>query len=254
MNRKNVYIFGNWKMNKTLEETKCFIKELYPNIKTMVKDLNEVKIGLSIPFISLDAAINSLTDKSLMIGAQNMHFKDNGAFTGEISPIMLKGLGIDFVIIGHSERRHVFNETDEMINQKIKAAIANDIKVIFCIGETLEENENKKTEEVLLLQIKNGLKNIDVSKSQNNIIIAYEPVWAIGTGKKASIDLINQIHSFIKKVLLENYQVSLPILYGGSVKPNNSKEILTQDNVDGVLVGGASLNPADFINIIKSYL
>ena len=192
---------------------------------------------------------------TIKLGAQNLHQEENGAFTGEVSAKMLLSAGCEFVIIGHSERRAIFMESDDLINKKIQRAIKNNLKPIFCVGELLEEREKNITEQVIKTQVLKGLENFTVGDLKN-LIIAYEPVWAIGTGKTATPQQAEEVHLFIRK-LIENhfskeFAENLRILYGGSVKPDNSKDLLSQKNIDGALVGGACLNADSFLNIIKS--
>lgn len=242
-------IAGNWKMNKNKEETKRFIEELSP----LLGD-TEVEVVICPPFTLLNSAAEVLGDSPIQLGAQNMSWEDHGAFTGEISPEMLLDQQVNFVIIGHSERRQIFKETDDQINKKISKAIEKGLRPIFCVGETLEEREEEKAFEVVKKQLIYGLKNIsqgDVTR----VIIAYEPVWAIGTGKTASPQDANEMASFIRKTINDLYteEVSeeLIIQYGGSVKPGNVEEIMNQTDIDGALVGGASLEAKDFIKIVN---
>ena len=193
----------------------------------------------------------ALRDTDIKVGAQNVFYENKGAYTGEVSPVMLKDLNVDYVIIGHSERRKYFHETDEIINLKIKATMSENLNVIFCIGETLEERESEKTFDVLKKQIEKGLENIE---KYNSLVLAYEPVWAIGTGKVASEFQIEEAHAFIRNRLKDIYSDKadrIRILYGGSVSPENIHPIMNIANVDGVLVGGASLDPEKFLKIIK---
>lgn len=242
-------IAGNWKMNKTISES----RELVNQIKDITKD-TDVEVVVCTPFLALSDIKKEIEGTDLKLGAQNMHWEDNGAYTGEISPVMLKDLGIDYVIIGHSERRQYFNETDETVNKKAKAALNYDINPIICVGETLEERENGKDKDKVKSQILKALEDIK-SEDMLKIVIAYEPIWAIGTGKTASStdanDMIAYIREIVKEKYGENISEKIRIQYGGSVKPNNVTEIMNQSDIDGALVGGASLKADDFTKIIK---
>ena len=233
-------IAGNWKMNNTVEESLSLIKEL----KSLVKEVKDKEIIVCPPFTSLSTVAKELKDSKIRLGAQNLYFEQKGAFTGEISPLMLKDICVEYVIIGHSERRHILKENDERINKKMKSALANDLKPIFCVGETLKQRETGKTKDIVKGQITKGLAGI---KDIRNIIIAYEPVWAIGTGKNATPGQAEEVHLFIRKLI----KAKIPILYGGSVNPKNIKDLISQKDIDGVLVGGASLNAKDFSQIVK---
>ena len=234
------YIVGNWKMNNDFSDLPVFVK----TVKKLAK--NEENLVVCVPSLMIQSFAN-LAKGKIATGAQNCHFEKNGAFTGEISASMVKSAGASYVIIGHSERRSIFGETNEMINKKVKAVMAEDLKVIFCVGETLEEKSKYKS--VLKKQILEGLEGV---KSFENLIVAYEPVWAIGTGKVATTQDIAKVHGYIKDVIKENFGIKAKVLYGGSVKPSNSKEILEIADVDGVLVGGASLKANDFLAITHS--
>lgn len=249
--RKKV-IAGNWKMNKNLGESISLFKE----IKLAVLNVTgKVDVILCPPYTSLETGANLLKESSVKLGAQNMHFEESGAFTGEISASMLKSVGCEYVILGHSERRTIFNESDEMINKKMKKALSAGLKPIFCVGETLEERELNITEKVIETQIKGGLKEIPES-DMKNVIIAYEPVWAIGTGRTATKQQAEEVHVFIRNLIKSLYSSSISenitIQYGGSVKADNAKELLSMPNIDGALVGGACLKAESFVEIIKS--
>lgn len=243
-------IAGNWKMYKNNEEAVAMLTEL----KNLTKEEN-VDIVIGAPFTSLADAVECVKNSKIKIAAQNLYPEMEGAFTGEISPKMLKDIGVTYVILGHSERREYFKEDDEFINRKIKSALANDLCPILCIGEKLEERESDKTLEVNSRQLKNGLKDITKDDAKK-IIIAYEPVWAIGTGKTATPKMAEETHVEIRKILAEIFGEEIAedirILYGGSMKPENSKELLSQKNIDGGLVGGASLKAQSFFEIITS--
>ncbi len=243
------FIAGNWKMFKTVAEAEAFVNEFK---KIYTKDENEV--GLAVPFLQL-AAVKKLTEGTgIRVGAQNMHFEDSGAFTGEISAPMLKELGIDCCIIGHSERRQYFGETDETVNKKLKKAYEYGITPIVCVGESLEQRESGKAFEIVGNQIRADFDSIPADKAAGTVV-AYEPIWAIGTGKTATAAQANEMCGEIRKVLAECYDEQtaekIRIQYGGSVKPANAAEILNQPEIDGALVGGASLKPEDFVKIVK---
>ncbi|MCF8240448.1 MAG: triose-phosphate isomerase [Melioribacteraceae bacterium] len=247
--RKKV-IAGNWKMHMDLNESIGLIS----GIKNGMTNVNS-KVILCPPYTSLETASTLLKGTEIGLGAQNIHFEDTGAFTGEVSAKMIKSVGCQYVILGHSERRAIFNESDEMINKKIKKALSEDLNVIFCIGETLEQRESNVTKDVVGKQIKLGLEGI-APEQMKNIIIAYEPVWAIGTGKTASPEQAQEVHLFIRELVgqLYNNEISdeLIIQYGGSVKPANASELLSQNDIDGALVGGACLEAESFLAIIKA--
>ncbi|MGD8777989.1 MAG: triose-phosphate isomerase [Ignavibacteria bacterium] len=249
--RKKV-IAGNWKMNNNLSQA----VELICGIKKELSEF-EPQAGVIIcpPYISLETASELIKDTPIRLGAQNMYFEESGAYTGEVSAEMLKSVGCEYVILGHSERRTIFKESDETINLKIKKALASELKPIFCIGETLQEREDNITKQVVERQVREGLKEISESDLQN-IIIAYEPVWAIGTGKTATPEQAQEVHEFIRNLIKELYSdeaaQNLVIQYGGSVKPANAKELLSQSDIDGALVGGACLKADSFLDIIKS--
>jgi len=249
--RKKV-IAGNWKMFNEINGT----VELNAGIKKEVNDKTlNADIIICPPFTNLETASTLVKGSSVKLGAQNMHFEDNGAFTGEISPLMLKSVGVEFVVLGHSERRTIFNETDEIINKKIKAAIKHGLKPIFCIGETLEEREKGITFEICERQVRRGLEGLNESELIN-LIIAYEPVWAIGTGRTATPQQAQEVHAFIRELITKLYTASfaerLVIQYGGSVKPDNAADLLSQPDIDGALVGGACLKADSFIKIIEA--
>ena len=233
------YIAANFKLNGDLQ----FIEDYSKKLNKLIKKPTNMLIAL--PFVYLNNA-KTLSKNGVLVGAQNLSEYEAGAYTGEISAKMIADVGAQVVLVGHSERRHVFGETNQQIAQKIKQAIKNNLKVVLCVGEKLEDKSKYKS--VISAQLKSALAGVNLS----NIIIAYEPVWAIGTGKVATTKDIVKVHSFIKEFVLKNYSVNLPVLYGGSVKPANSAEILKLDVVDGVLVGGASLKPADFVDIYNS--
>jgi triosephosphate isomerase (TIM) len=249
--RKKV-IAGNWKMYNDLDASAKLIKELSNEISK-----SDIKADVIIcpPFTSLSLASSLLKESPIKLGAQNMHFEEQGAFTGEISASMLKSTGCEYVIIGHSERRTIFKETDEFINQKVKKALSSGLLPIFCIGETLEEREKGITNDILQHQVEKGLSDIS-EEELSRIIIAYEPVWAIGTGKTASPQQAQDAHKFIRSLIKTRYSADasgkIIIQYGGSVKPDNAAELLKQNDIDGALVGGACLKADSFMAIIKA--
>lgn len=242
-------IAGNWKMHLTRKEA----YELALAIKNGIDPNLRHEIILAPTFTNIEAVKEAIEGSKILISAQNMCWEEKGAFTGEVSPIQLKDLGCDYVIIGHSERRKIFGEMDEMINKKVKSALKNNIKVILCVGETLEERETNMTYRIVEEQIKNGLKDISDS-DMKNIVIAYEPVWAIGTGKTATPQQAEDVHIFIRKLFGRLYSQdisnSIRILYGGSVKAENIDELMAEPDIDGVLVGGESLKADKFLRVI----
>ncbi len=242
-------IAGNWKMNKTSAEAVKFIDD----IKDAVSG-TDVEAVVCAPFTALKDLKKASEGTNIKIGAQNMHFEENGAYTGEISASMLNEIGVDYVIIGHSERRQYFNETDETVNKKIKKAFESGITPIFCVGETLEERESGKTKDIVKGQIEKGLKGLS-KENAKEIVVAYEPIWAIGTGKTASSKDANEVISYIREILKdifsEEVSEEVRIQYGGSVKPSNVEEIMNESDIDGALVGGASLEAKDFTELVN---
>jgi len=245
-------IAGNWKMNKTRDEALDFIYAVKDNLPS--KD--EVETVICAPYVILRDLVKRQGD-NLVIGAENMHYAESGAFTGEISPNMLTSLGVTYVIIGHSERRAMFNETNEACNKKLKAAYDNGLKPILCVGETLEQREGGQTEAHLSKQIKEGLKGL-TEEEVENLVIAYEPIWAIGTGKTATAEVADEtcgfIRSCVKNLYNEKASEAVRIQYGGSVKPANVEEIMSKINIDGALVGGAALKADSFITLAEAPL
>ena len=245
---RRLLIAGNWKMHKTIPEALDLVREL----KELVRDVNDRDILVCPPFTALYPVSRELEGSNIVLGGQNMYFEEQGAFTGEISPLMLKDAGCSYVILGHSERRHIFGETDELVNKKVLSAINHGLIPILCVGELLEERESGKTQEVVEKQVREGLKGVD---GDNEFVIAYEPVWAIGTGKTATPELAEEVHLFIRQVLSDMFGSekanSVRILYGGSVKPENAAGLLNMENIDGALVGGASLKAESFAKIVK---
>lgn len=241
-------IAGNWKMHKTIEEAVEFVN----NVKDKVNN-DSVEAVICAPFTLLKDLKESTRGTNIKIGAQNMHFEEKGAFTGEISPLMLKELDMDYVVIGHSERRQYFNETDETVNKKVLKALEVGIDPILCVGETLEERETGNTKNICKVQVEKALEN--VSKDDlANVVIAYEPIWAIGTGKTATSEDANDVIAYIREVIANLYGElanEVRIQYGGSVKPSNVAEIMNQSDIDGALVGGASLEANDYIELVN---
>lgn len=240
-------IAGNWKMNKTPAEGIKLVEELIP----LVKDA-DCDVVVCVPATDIYAVGSALKGSNVHLGAQNVHFAESGAYTGEVSADMLLELGVEYVIIGHSERRQYFGETDETVNKRTLTALNKGLIPIVCVGETLEERETGKTEEVLSRQLINGLKDVeDLTK----LVVAYEPVWAIGTGKTATSEQANETIGYIRKVLAENFCAKcaeqVRIQYGGSMKGSNAKELMAQPEIDGGLIGGASLKAADFALVVN---
>ena len=241
-------IIGNWKMNKDLDEAKKLVKEIVSE-----KLDNGVEKVICVPFVYVTEVNKLLEGSDVGLGVQNMYFENRGAFTGEISPIMLKSCGVSYVILGHSERRTIFNETDEMINKKVKSALQYKLIPILCCGETLEERNLGIEKDIVEKQIRNTLDGISVNDIEK-VIIAYEPIWAIGTGLTASSDDAENMIKFIREILYDiygNLSENIRIQYGGSVKPNNIKDLMQKENVDGALVGGACLESTSFCELIN---
>ena len=244
-------VAGNWKMNNDLSETETLLKELK---KQVIPE--DVSVMVAPSFTNLYAAFESVREHPIQVIAQNMHQSTKGAFTGEVSAAMLKSVGVKTVIIGHSERRAYFNETDELLAEKVNTALENEMQVIFCVGEELSDRENGDQFEVIQNQLENGLFHIS-NDSWSQIILAYEPVWAIGTGETASPKQAQEMHKFIRDAIAKHYSERIAketsILYGGSVKPANAKEIFAKKDVDGGLIGGAALKAGDFMAIINAF-
>lgn len=249
-NLRKVVIAGNWKMNKTRPEAKALIEELKP----LVSDAN-CEVIICVPYTNLETALSATAGSNIKVGAENCHWAKSGAFTGEISADMLTEMGVEYVIIGHSERRQYFGETDETVNQRTKAALEAGLKVILCVGELLAEREQGITEDVIKNQLVKDLADL-TGDDMKNIIIAYEPVWAIGTGKTATADQADEVNGFIRATVagLYNQDVAnaLTIQYGGSMNAANADELLSKEHVDGGLIGGASLKAPDFSVIVKA--
>lgn len=248
--RKKI-VAGNWKMNKTNCEGVVTINEL----KSLIAEYKEVEVIIGAPAIMLSDLVKAAEGSNIKIAAQNMYNKDSGAFTGEISPVMLKAIGVNHVILGHSERREYFGETDAFINEKVKAALAHGITPILCIGEKLEERESGKTLEVNSRQVKGGMASLTEEEAKK-VIIAYEPVWAIGTGKTATPEMAQETHNAIREVVREMFGSEVAdgtiIQYGGSMNAANAAELMAQPDIDGGLVGGASLDAKTFAVVVKA--
>ncbi|WP_029037967.1 triose-phosphate isomerase [Salinimicrobium xinjiangense] len=245
-------VAGNWKMNNDLAQT----EDLLGNIKNELKPKEGVRVIVAPPFTNLYHAFESLRDRPVDVAAQNMNENKSGAFTGEVSAQMLTSIGVKTVILGHSERRAIYKETDELLAKKVDAALENEMEVIFCVGEELHERKAEKHFDVVRTQLEKGLFHLSAAQWEK-VIIAYEPVWAIGTGETASPEQAQEMHAFIRKTISEKYgqQVAdeVSILYGGSVKPDNAQEIFAKEDVDGGLIGGASLKAGDFLAIVNAF-
>ncbi|MBT8184621.1 MAG: triose-phosphate isomerase [Eudoraea sp.] len=243
-------VAGNWKMNKNLEET----KQLLATLSAKLPDTSS-EVMVAPTFVNLNSAVKFLESSSIEVIAQNMHFAENGAYTGEISADMLLNIGVKTVILGHSERRAYFGETDELLAKKVEAALANKMRIVFCFGEELEERKSGRHFEVVESQLSNALFHLKAD-AWKSIVLAYEPVWAIGTGETATPEQAQEMHAFIRNCISEAFDSGIAeavsILYGGSVKPNNASEIFSKPDVDGGLIGGASLVCDDFVAIIKA--
>lgn len=240
---------GNWKMNKNVAQSLALAKA----IKEGVKDVSDVEVLICPTFVSLCAVNQEINNTNVKLGAQNLFWENSGAFTGEISAPMIKDVGCSYVIVGHSERRQYFGETDECVNKKTKAALANGLIPIVCVGETLQQREANETLKVIERQVKEGLKELTPQEAKI-IVLAYEPVWAIGTGKTATGDQAQEVIGFIRKVYSQVYGdigQEIRILYGGSVKPDNISELMKKPDIDGGLVGGASLDADSFVKLVK---
>jgi triosephosphate isomerase len=248
--RKHI-VAGNWKMNNDLAATAGLITDLKRKVNN-----GDAEVIIAPTYINLHSAFESLSDSNITVAAQNMHQAKSGAYTGEISAAMLKSVGVNTVILGHSERRAYFNEVDELLTEKVNAALENEMRVIFCFGEELEDRKAGNQEKVVESQLKNALFHLDAS-AWSSIVLAYEPVWAIGTGETASPEQAQDMHAFIRKTVAETYNKevaeNVTILYGGSVKPGNAKEIFGKPDVDGGLIGGASLKADDFFEIVNAF-
>ncbi|MGI6250787.1 MAG: triose-phosphate isomerase [Anaerolineaceae bacterium] len=251
MKKRRPMVAGNWKMNKGLYETRELLRELLPTLEGETK----VDIVVCPPFVGLGVAVRELDGSNVMLGAQNMHWEENGAYTGEIAPSMVKEL-CQYVILGHSERRAMFGETDESVNKKVHAALKVGLRPIVCVGETLDENQNGLTNTVVERQVSAGLANLNEEQARE-VVVAYEPVWAIGTGLAATPEDANNVHKNVIRPLLrdlfgETVGDGIRILYGGSVNETNAKDLFDQSDIDGGLIGGASLKAASFSTIVKA--
>lgn len=244
-------IAGNWKMHKTLSEAISFANE----VKGLVPSNEKVESVICAPALFLHSLVEATKETEVEIGAQTMHFEESGAFTGEISPKALQDLKVKYVIIGHSERREMFNETDETVNKKALAAFKYNLLPIVCVGETVEQRENGKTMELISAQVKAALAGLSAEQVKQTVI-AYEPIWAIGTGKSSTAEDANEVCALIRKVVAEQFSEdtaeALRIQYGGSVKPGNIKEYMAQPDIDGALVGGASLEAQSFLQLVEA--
>jgi len=248
--RKKI-IAGNWKMNKTVAEALTLVD----GIKAELAGCKEVEVVVCPPFTALKSVSDVLADTQIKLGCQNMSDQDNGAYTGEISHAMLRELYVKYVILGHSERRSYYGETDKIVNRKVKKALANSLRPIVCVGETLEQREAGQTEKVVEEQVRGSLADITAQQLED-VVVAYEPVWAIGTGKTATTEQAQEVHKFIRGIVAdmvgEKAAKGLRIQYGGSMKPSNAKELLSQPDIDGGLIGGAALEARSFIDIVKA--
>jgi triosephosphate isomerase (TIM) len=251
MTSRKKLIAGNWKMNKTSADGVALVRD----IVVAVGKQADVDVVVCPPFTALEAAGKALDGSNVKLGAQNMHFESSGAFTGEVSAPMLRAIFTTHVILGHSERRTIFGETDELINRKVLAALKNQLRPIFCVGETLAEREAASTLKVVQTQIERGLEGVSKELAPT-VVIAYEPVWAIGTGKVASTEQAQEVHAFIRglltKLFTEPVAQKVRILYGGSMKPANAPELLAQKDIDGGLIGGASLEARSFVELVNA--
>ncbi|MFD1293792.1 triose-phosphate isomerase [Lutibacter holmesii] len=251
--RKQI-VAGNWKMNKNVQESTQLANEIVNGVKDLT--LDNTRVIVTPTFVNISEVVKVTEGSAVEVAAQNMHQAKSGAYTGEISAEMLTSLGLKSVILGHSERREYFGETDAILAEKVNSALANGLEVIFCFGEVLEDRKSNNHFNVVESQIKNGLFHLPAD-AWKNIVLAYEPVWAIGTGETASPEQAQEMHAFIRKIVAAKYNVELAenvsILYGGSVKPGNAKEIFSKVDVDGGLIGGAALNSADFLALVQSF-
>ena len=247
---RKAVIAGNWKMNKTPAEAKALIEEMKPLVAGA-----DCEVVLCVPFVDIPAAIEAAKGSNIKIGAENVHFKASGAYTGEIAANMLKELGVEYVVIGHSERRQYFGETDQTVNLRTLAALEGGLKPIVCVGETLEQRELGYTETLLKFQTKMALTNVN-AEALKDVVIAYEPVWAIGTGVTATADQADEGNGFVRAAIAEAYGAevaeTVTVQYGGSMNAKNAEELVAKVNVDGGLIGGASLKAADFAVIVKA--
>lgn len=244
-------IAGNWKMHKTMDEAVDFTEK----IKGVVPSNAQVETVVCAPFLFLDRLVNEVNGYNVKIGAQTMHYEEQGAYTGEVSPVALKGIGVSHVILGHSERRELYNETDEAVNKKVLSAFKYGLTPIVCVGETLEQWENEETNEHVGSQVTKALQGLSEDQVKS-LVIAYEPIWAIGTGKSSTAEGAEEVCGHIRQVVENNFSkdaaTSVRIQYGGSVKPENIREFMSCPNIDGALVGGASLDPDSFLKLLEA--
>jgi len=251
MTTRKKLIAGNWKMNKTSADGVALVRDLV----AVIGKQTEVDVVVCPPFTGLESAGKALEGSEIKLGAQNMHFEASGAFTGEVSAPMLRSIFATHVILGHSERRTIFGETDELVNKKVLAALKNQLRPIFCVGETLAERESGSTLKVVQTQVERGLEGVNKDQAQS-LVVAYEPVWAIGTGKVATTEQAQEVHAFIRgllaKLFTEAVAQKIRILYGGSMKPANAPELLAQKDIDGGLIGGASLEARSFVELVTA--
>lgn len=251
LQKKKMVVAGNWKMNKTRKEAKTLIDD----IKALVELKNGCEVVLCVPFTNLDLAVNLTQGTNIKIGAQNCHFKPSGAFTGEVSAKMLSEMGVSHVVLGHSERRQFFAETDETVNLRLKAALSEGLCAIVCVGESLAAREDGITFELIAMQVKQALKGVS-AEEMKNVILAYEPIWAIGTGKTASSDQAQEVCCFIRKIVEQMFDVEvasgLVVQYGGSVNEKNCAELFSKSDICGGLIGGASLDAKKFAQIVDA--
>ncbi len=252
--KRNKIIAGNWKMNLSFVEATQLTQDILAQYQNYTNQ--HTKVMLFVPFVYAQKVAEICAEKpNIYVGVQNMHYEKAGAFTGEISPVMLNSIGVEAVIIGHSERRTLFHEDNELLAKKVKSALEHNLIPVFCVGETLQERETNQTQSVICMQIEKGLFHLS-HEEMSKIIIAYEPVWAIGTGKNATPEQAQEVHAYIRNLIATRYSTNIAqnisILYGGSMKPDNSADLLKQPDIDGGLIGGASLKAKDFIEILQS--
>lgn len=251
MTARTPFVAGNWKMNNLIADSLSLVNALKP----LVEKITSVDIAVCPAYTSLHAVSGALAGSNIQLGAQNVYVKESGAYTGEISPKMLLDAGCSWTIIGHSERRHIIGETDAFLNEKLRFALANGLKVMFCIGELLEERKGGAMESVLEHQVVKGLEGLTASELKQ-VVIAYEPVWAIGTGETATPDQAEEVHVFVRTLVANLFgreaAAEMRIQYGGSVKPDNARELISRENVDGFLVGGAALKADSFAAIVSA--
>jgi triosephosphate isomerase len=253
MSSRKKLIAGNWKMNKTSADGVALVTD----IVAAVGKQTDVDVVVCPPFTAVESVGKALEGSEVRLGAQNMHFEASGAFTGEVSAPMLRAIFASYVILGHSERRTLFGETDELINKKVLAALKNQLKPIFCVGETLAERESGATLKVVQTQVERGLEGVNKDQAAS-VVVAYEPVWAIGTGKVATTEQAQEVHAFIRGLLVKLFGEAIAqkvrILYGGSMKPANAPELLAQKDIDGGLIGGAALEARSFVELVNAAL